>query len=219
MQKRNQMKYLILLLLLGAMGCSTHHANNRLPFYNTPDFTPVWLNADDSGYSTIHTIAPFSLTNQLGETITNRQTAGKIYVANFFFASCGSICPKMMSNLADVQQAFINDDRVLLLSHSVTPGRDSVPVLFKYAADHQINHKKWWLLTGNKDSIYNLARKAYFADDAIGFNKTADEFLHTENVILIDTKGRIRGVYNGTLKLEMANLINHIKLLEAEKQD
>lgn len=212
------MKNLILILLLCTMGCAAPPANNRLPFYNTPNFTPVWLNPDDNGYTAIHTIAHFSLTNQLGQTITNRQTAGKIYVANFFFASCGSICPKMMGNLADVEQAFIKDNKVLLLSHSVTPGRDSVPVLLKYAADHHINNKKWWLLTGNKDSIYRLARKAYFADEVIGFNKTADEFLHTENVVLIDQKGRIRGVYNGTLKLEMVNLINHIKLLEGENE-
>ena len=218
MQKHPQMKYLVLLLLFGAMSCATKSENHRLPFYNTPDFTPVWLGPGDDGYAAIHTIAPFRLTNQLGKTITNRQTAGKIYVANFFFASCGSICPKMMSNLADVQQAFINDDRVLLLSHTVTPLRDSVPVLYQYAADHHIDNKKWWLLTGNKDSIYRLARLAYFADDATGFNKTADEFLHTENVVLIDPKGRIRGVYNGTLKLEMANLINHIKLLKAVKE-
>lgn len=213
------MKYLILLLLFGAAGCAGKSESHGLPFYNTPDFTPVWLNPDDNGYGSIHTIAPFSLTNQLGETVTNRQTAGKIYVANFFFASCGSICPKMMSNLAAVQQAFDKDDRVLLLSHTVTPFRDSVPVLFKYAAIHHIDNKKWWLLTGNKDSIYRLARKAYFADEATGYNKNPDEFLHTENVVLVDSKGRIRGVYNGTLQLEMANLISHIKMLEAEKEE
>jgi protein SCO1/2 len=123
----------------------------------------------------------------------------------------------MMGNLADVQQAYLHDNRVLILSHTVTPTRDSVPVLFKYAADHHIDNKKWWLLTGNKDMIYNLARKAYFADEATGYNKSSNEFLHTENLILVDQLGRIRGVYNGTLKLEVANLINHIKLLEAEK--
>lgn len=198
-------------------GCVHKATTERLPFYNTPDFTPVWLSPDDAEYQSIHTIAPFKLTNQLGETITNRQTKGKIYVANFFFASCGSICPKMMGNLADVQQAYLHDNRVMILSHTVTPTRDSVPVLFKYAADNHIDNKKWWLLTGKKDAIYNLARKAYFADEATGYNKSSNEFLHTENMILIDQLGRIRGVYNGTLKLEVANLINHIKLLEAEK--
>jgi protein SCO1/2 len=122
-----------------------------------------------------------------------------------------------MDNLDDVQQAFLHDDKVRLVSHSVTPLRDSVSVLLKYAAVHHINNHKWWLLTGNKERIYTLARKAYFADDETGYNKTTDEFLHTENILLIDAVGRIRGVYNGTLKLEMLNLINHIKLLEKEQ--
>ncbi|MES2274393.1 MAG: SCO family protein [Bacteroidota bacterium] len=210
------MKYCALLFMLILSGCRNRVADDSLPYYNTPDFTPVWLHRNDPGYATIHTIASFSLTNQLGKTISNQQVKGKIYVANFFFASCGSICPKMMDNLSDVQQAFLHDDRVRLLSHSVTPARDSVPVLFKYAAEHQIDNKKWWLLTGNQNTIYTLARKAYFADDETGYNKTADEFLHTENVLLIDQRGRIRGVYNGTLKLEMVNLIKHIKQLELE---
>ena len=209
------MKYGIIILLTILTACSTPKTNNALPFYNTPDFTPVWLGPDDAGYNAIHTIYPFSLTNQLGETITDKQVKGHIYVANFFFASCGSICPRMMDNLNDVQQAFKNDDAVRMLSHSVTPERDSVPALFKYAAIHHIDNHKWWLLTGNKDAIYTLARKAYFADDETGYNKTTNEFLHTENVLLIDKHGRIRGVYNGTIKLEMVNLINHIKLLEA----
>jgi len=210
----NKMKYIIIFLTILA-GCSSPQKKDALPFYNTPDFTPVWLTANDAGYNDIHTITPFSFTNQLGETITNEKVKDRIYVANFFFASCGSICPRMMDNLDDVQQAFKNDDHIRILSHSVTPGRDSVPVLFKYAATHHINNHKWWLLTGNKDAIYALARKAYFADDETGYSKTANEFLHTENVLLIDKHGRIRGVYNGTIKLEMVNLIKHIKLLEA----
>lgn len=210
------MRYCAMIFLLILAGCSNHKPDNRLPFYNTPDFTPVWLSPGDEGYPGIHTIAPFSLTNQLGAIITNQQLKGHIYVANFFFATCGSICPKMMDNLSDVQRAFMQDDRVRLISHSVTPARDSVPVLFKYAADHQIDNKKWWLLTGNKDAIYTLARKTYFADDETGYSKNNNEFLHTENVLLIDKMGRIRGVYNGTLKLEMVNLIRHIKQLELE---
>jgi protein SCO1/2 len=210
------MRYPVILLLILLAGCKQPQVNNSLPFYNTPDFTPVWLTAGDEGNKTLHVIAPFSLTNQLGHTITNNEVKGKIYVANFFFASCGSICPKMMENLNDVQQAFINDDKVRLLSHSVTPGRDSVPVLLKYAAEHHINNNKWWLLTGDKDAIYTLARKAYFADDETGYDKTTREFLHTENVLLIDKNGHIRGVYNGTIKLEMVNLIKHIKQLELE---
>lgn len=212
------MKSLSLLLpfILLLAACDKKADDNRLPFYNAPDFTPVWLTPKDDGYNKIHTISPFSLTNQLGDTISNKNTDGKIYVANFFFASCQSVCPPMMENLSKVAQAFEKDDRVLILSHSVTPRRDSVPVLFKYAQQRHINNNKWWLLTGDQPAIYKLARQAYFADDATGYTKGSNDFLHTENLVLIDTKGRIRGVYNGSLQLEVNNLIEHIKLLEAE---
>jgi len=210
------MKGLCLIFILLLCACKNKPAAHGLPFYNTPDFMPVWLSADDPAYKKIHTISPFHFTDQLGQVITNKNLEGKIYVANFFFATCGSICPKMMDNLSAVQQAFLHDDKVRILSHSVTPLRDSVPVLFKYASDHHINNNKWWLLTGSKDAIYTLARKDYFADAETGYNKTTNEFLHTENVLLIDTHGRIRGVYNGTLQLEIQDLINHIKQLEAE---
>ncbi len=205
-----------LIILLFAVACHQPEKNNGLPFYNTPDFSAVWLTPQDQGYKSIHTIAPFNLTNQLGITISNKNTAGKIYVVNFFFTSCRNFCPPIMDNLAKVAQAFDKDSRVLILSHSVTPRRDSVPVLLKYSQTHHINNNKWWLLTGNQPDIYKLARQSYFADDAAGFTKGSNDFLHTENVVLIDTKGRIRGVYNGSLQLEMENLISHIKLLETE---
>lgn len=206
----------ILPLILLIAACEKKANDTSLPFYNTPDFTPAWLTPQDDAYSKIHTINPFSLTNQLGHTITNKNTNGKIYVANFFFASCQSVCPPMMDNLSKVAQAFEKDNRILILSHSVTPRRDSVPVLLNYAQKRRINNNKWWLLTGDQPAIYKLARQAYFADDATGYTKGSDDFLHTENLVLIDTKGRIRGVYNGSLPLEVNNLIEDIKLLEAE---
>ncbi len=209
------LSFLLPLILLIA-ACEKKANDNSLPFYNTPDFTPVWLTPQDDGYNNIHTISPFSLTNQLGNAITNKNTTGKIYVANFFFASCQSVCPPMMENLSKVARVFEKDNRVLILSHSVTPHTDSVPVLFNYAQKHHVNNNKWWLLTGDQSAIYKLARQAYFADDATGYTKGSNDFLHTENLVLIDTKGRIRGVYNGSLRLEVNNLIDHIKLLEAE---
>jgi protein SCO1/2 len=203
------------LLLLTA--CNRPVKNNDLPFYNTPDFTPVWLTPDDDAYKSIHTIPTFNLTNQLGQVITNKSTAGKIYVANFFFASCRNICPPMMDNLAKVSEAYAGDNNVLILSHSVTPTRDNVDILAKYATAHHINGKNWWLLTGNQPAIYKLARQAYFADDETGYNKGTDQFLHTENLVLIDQKGRIRGVYNGSLIVEVETLIANIKHLEKER--
>jgi protein SCO1/2 len=165
----------------------------------------------------IHTIAPFSFINQNGKTITNKNVEGRIYVANFFFTNCTSICPKMMNNLKKVQQAFSNNKDVLILSHSVLPETDSISRLAAYANKFGISSRQWWLLTGNKDQIYKLARKSYFADEEIGYNKNSTEFLHTENCILVDKKERIRGVYNGTLELEMNKLIEHIKILQLEE--
>jgi protein SCO1/2 len=164
----------------------------------------------------IHTIPPFSFTSQLGQKVSNKTTAGKIYVANFFFASCKNICPAMMTNLEKVQKTFKSDAGVLILSHSVTPLKDSVQALRKYADERHIDNKTWLLLTGDRDATYQLARQAYFADEAGGYGKKPDEFLHTENVVLIDTKGRIRGVYNASLAVEIDMLIEDIKRLQAE---
>jgi len=115
-----------------------------------------------------------------------------------------------------LQEEFKDDDDVLLLSHSVTPVKDSVPVLKEYAIENQVDAKKWNLVTGNKKAIYDIARKSYFADE--DFVKTQDEnaFIHTENFVLIDQKGRIRGVYNGTLAVETERILRHIKLLKKE---
>jgi protein SCO1/2 len=210
-------KYSIFMVIAILMiACKTNDKENVLPFYNTPDFTPVWLKPNDEGYKTIHTIADFSFTNQLGKTITNKNVSGKIYVANFFFTTCASICPRMMSNLAAVQKTYANDANVVILSHSVTPWRDDVATLAKYASDNNINSKNWWLLTGDKETIYKLARQSYFAENSNGFGKGPTDFLHTENLVLIDKHGWIRGVYNGSLRLEVDNLVAHIKLLEKE---
>ena len=190
--------------------------NTGLPFYNTPDFTPVWLQPGDEGFNKIHTIPPFSFTNQFGQNVSNKTTAGKIYVANFFFASCKNICPAMMDNLEKVEKAFKNNHKVLILSHSVTPLKDNVAALRKYGDERHINNNNWLLLTGDRDATYQLARQAYFADEAGGYGKKPDEFLHTENVVLIDTKGRIRGVYNASLAVEIDMLVEDIKLLQKE---
>jgi len=202
------------LLLFAFSACKEE--NTGLPFYNTPDFTPVWLQPGDEGYDKIHTIPPFSFTNQFGQNVSNKTTAGKIYVANFFFASCKNICPAMMDNLEKVEKAFKNNHKVLILSHSVTPLKDNVAALRKYGDERHINNNNWLLLTGDREATYQLARQAYFADEAGGYGKKPDEFLHTENVVLIDTKGRIRGVYNASLAVEIDMLVEDIKLLQKE---
>ena len=186
-----------------------------------PIFQPAKVNAElvDSTIQHVkkyHIISDFSLINQNGKTITQEDYKNKIYVADFFFVSCPGICPKLTKNMSILQEEFNDDSNVLLLSHTVMPESDSVPVLKEYALHNDINSKKWSLVTGDKDEIYAIARTGYFADE--DFVKTKDEntFIHTENFVLIDKKGRIRGVYNGTLSVEVKRLIKHIGILKLE---
>ena len=215
--KKELLQHLFTSILFGLIiiGCSAKKEEvTRLPFYNEADFTPEWIEQSDLGYMNIHRIADFNLTNQNGELVSNATLEGKIYVADFFFTLCPGICPKMTSNMARIQEEFIEDEGVMLVSHSVMPWTDSVSVLKEYADVRGINNEKWYLLTGGQDEIYNLARQSYFAEKEIGLDKSTDEFLHTENFVLIDGKGRIRGVYNGTLPLEMTRLIQDIRTLK-----
>lgn len=186
---------------------------NGLPYYNTPDFTPLW---DIAKLKTeLHTIPAFSFIDQDNKKITDKTFDNKIYITNFFFTSCGSVCPTMTGNILKVQKAFPGNNEIGFISHSVTPWIDTVPKLKAYANRFGID-SRWHLVTGDKDVIYQLARLAYFADDEGGFTKDSTEFLHTEHVLLIDKKKHIRGVYNGTLELEIDRLINDIKILLKE---
>ncbi|WP_020532125.1 SCO family protein [Flexithrix dorotheae] len=189
----------------------------KLPFYNTPDFTPRWEGEGNLDLKNIHSISEFSLINQDNQQIDNSTLKGKIYVADFFFTTCSGICPKMSENMKLIQNEFLDDEQVLLLSHSVTPEYDTVEILKNYAQTKGVRSGKWHLLTGDKKAIYKLARNSYFVDKELGFSKTVNDFLHTENFVLVDGQGRIRGVYNGTLLLEVKNLIQDIKVLKKEQ--
>lgn len=180
----------------------------KVPYYNTADLTPSWKNSDEK-----HTIADFSFTNQNGTTVTNSTFEGKYYVASFFFTVCPGICPKINANMKTVADRYAENDMVKFISHSVTPYVDSVPKLKEYAEMHHINSSQWHLVTGGKAEIYKLARRSYFAEEEIGFNADSTEFLHTERFVLIDKNKQIRGVYNGTVALEMERLITDIDLL------
>jgi len=207
-------------LLVGLVGCSNEKKLTEiipLPYYNSPDFTPEWIPEDDPAYDQIHTITNFSLTDQNGNTITQDTFRDKIYVANFFYTICPSVCPLMTENLLKVQEEFVNDKGLKLLSHTVMPWIDSIATLKRFADLREINSNRWHLVTGPKDAIYAIARESYFADEGFGKSVTDDaDFLHTENVILIDRKRRIRGVYNGTLSLEIKRLIEDIRSLREE---
>ncbi|PBQ31464.1 SCO family protein [Sphingobacteriaceae bacterium] len=170
----------------------------------------------DAGKDTVyHTIADFKFTNQYGETVSKETVKNKIYVANFFFATCKSICPEMSTNLIDVQKAFVKDDSVLILSHSVNPLHDTVEVLMNYATTYSAIKNKWHLLTGDKKEIYALAKNSYIVN-AFEDDGSPEGFLHSELFLLIDTKGRMRGMYDGTNKAEVQKLIADIHLLKNE---
>lgn len=189
----------------------------QLPYYNEPDFTPIFLEENTPPASKItHTITDFSFLDQDSTLISEKSIAGKIHVASFIFTSCVSICPTMTKNLKLVNDQFEQDNDVLLLSFSVTPWIDNPQKLKVYKQANGIKNPNWHFLTGNKAAIYSLARTAYFAEEDIGFTKDSTEFLHTEHILLVDKTKRIRGIYNGTLALEMQQLIEDIRLLEKE---
>ena len=209
----------ILLLIIICSSCKKVDEVNRsktLPFYNSEDFTPEWIAKTDKKYSKIHTIAPFEFFNQNGKKITNKDFEGKIYIADFFFTTCPSICPVLAKNMSKIQEIYKDDDDIMLLSHSVMPWVDTVRKIKEYAAEKNAVDNKWHLITGDRDKIYNIARTSYFADEDFKKTKDESEFIHTENFVLVDKKGRIRGVYNGTLSLEVQRLKRHIELLKKE---
>lgn len=183
----------------------------KVPYYNSADLTPQWQETEN-----MHMIGHYSFTDQDGNNITPADFEGRVYVANFFFTTCPGICPKMNANMQRVADSFATDTRVMFLSHSVTPAVDSVPRLKEYADIHHIDSRRWHLVTGNKADIYNLARMSYFAEDAIGLTYDSTDFLHTERFILVDKHRHMRGVYNGTVALEMQRLIDDIRLLLQE---
>ena len=186
-----------------------------LPIFNPSDINPELVDSTVQYISKYHTIADFSFTNQNGKTITQKDYEGKIYVADFFFTTCTSICPKMTANLFDVQEAIKDNPKVMLLSHTVFPENDNVAVLKAYAKKYDIDDKKWNLVTGDKKEIYTMARKSYLAVK-LGKPEELYDMVHTENLVLVDTKRRVRGFYDGTKKEDIQKLIEDIAFLSKE---
>jgi protein SCO1/2 len=179
----------------------------QLPYFNTPIFTPEWEKGT-------HKIPPFSFINQVGDEVTNKTFEGEIYVADFFFTICPGICPKLTQNMGLLQEKYKEDLSVKLISHSVMPWNDTVDKLAVYAEKNNVNLPQWHLVTGDKDAIYDIARNGYFADEDFGKTQEEDNFIHTENFVLVDQQGYIRGVYNGTLALDVKRLMRHIEILK-----
>ncbi|AOC94772.1 MULTISPECIES: SCO family protein [Flavobacterium] len=212
-------KFFIVLIVFSVVTISLFYSalkpKKTLPIYNPADVNPELVDSTIQYKSKYHTIADFSFINQNGDTITQKNYEGKIYVADFFFTTCGSICPKMSTNLVDVQKAVLNNPKVMLLSHTVFPEVDSVSVLKAYAIKYGVVDSKWNLVTGDKKEIYKMARKSYLAVK-MGRPDQLYDMVHTENFVLVDQKRRVRGFYDGTNKEDIKRLLEDIEFLSQE---
>lgn len=213
--------FLVVLLVLSIIIISIIYSILK-PKEILPVFQPAEVNAElvDSTLhykKKYHTIAPFSLKNQNGKTVTQADYTDKIYVADFFFTTCQTICPIMTDHMVQIQQKLKDDADVLLLSHTVMPEVDTVAQLKKYALEKGVTDEKWNLVTGDKKQIYNLARKSYLAAKDVPYSPY--ELIHTENFVLVDKKKRIRGFYDGTLAEDIERLLDDIEVLKAEDSD
>jgi protein SCO1/2 len=209
-------KFFIVLIVFSVVTISLFYSalkpQKTLPIFNPSDVNPELVDSTLQYKSKYHTIADFSFVNQNGKTITQKNYEGKIYVADFFFTTCGSICPKMTTNLAEIQKAVLKNPKVMLLSHTVFPEVDSISVLKQYAIKHGVVDSKWNLVTGDKKEIYTMARKSYLAVK-LGRPDQLYDMVHTENFVLVDQKRRVRGFYDGTNKEEIKRLLEDIDFL------
>jgi protein SCO1/2 len=203
------------LISLFLLACSETPIS-KIPYYNTPDFTPYFISDTEADSKITHRIKPFIFYNQDSTLFDSKSLQGKVYVANFIFTRCSNICPDMTTQMKRIEKAFHSNSKVALVSFTVTPWFDDVKTLHKFADKYQISSSNWSILTGSKESIYTLARQSFFAEESIGYNKDSKEFLHTEHVVLVDQKGRIRGIYNGTIPLDTEQCIEDMKLLLME---
>ena len=206
------LRNLVFICIVLLLNSCNNIVKTELPVFNPSDFDPKLVDASVRVDNKDHKVKDFNLINQNGETISSINYENKIYVVDFFFTKCPGICPIMTDNMLQIQNEFIDNNDILLLSLSVTPEIDSVDVLKKYAIEKGVNDSKWNITTGSKKHIYNLARKSYFAVVDQGDGDLQD-FIHTPNFILVDKKKQIRGVYDGTVQKEVSNLIADIYTL------
>ena len=202
---------LIFLMLFIFISCD-EVSKKQLPILNPTYFNPKLVDKSIRNVSDNHTIKDFNLINQNGIKVSSKDYENKIYVVDFFFTSCPSICPIMTNNMLLIQEEFIKNNDIMLLSISVTPEIDNVQVLKKYAIKKGVIDSKWNITTGSKKHIYELARKSFFAVLDKGDGGLQD-FIHTPNFILVDTKKQIRGIYDGTVEKEISRLILDINIL------
>ena len=192
-------------------------AGDALPYFDGADFTPKWHTADVVPPD-FHSVPPFTLDSHLGRTVSAADMDDHITVVDFFFATCHGICPSLSRSMKTIDNTLADVPGLLLLSHSVTPERDTVPVLREHAGRIGAQSGRWHLLTGDREVIYRLAREVYFVDEDPGKPLGDDDFLHTEMMVLLDGERRIRGVYNGVHAGSVQQLIEDIGTLHEERR-
>jgi protein SCO1/2 len=210
---------LITFMVAVAVGFTILYPSKSLPILQPGDLNPALVDSQDWSREQ-HMITSFDLINHFGDRIEREDVLGDVLIVDFFFTRCATICPIMTSNLTKVRNALEEEKDWRILSHSVTPEADSVTVLRDYAHRMNAEHPNWWFLTGAKQEIYRLARRSYFAcyDEASGGDGGMQDFVHTENVVLVDQLGRLRGFYDGTSESSMNQLIEDCLWLLGKKK-
>lgn len=199
-----------LFLFKGFFRFNSASPSKVLPYYGMKEVT-------SSGDSLYHMVPPFSFINQEGRTVTQKDLDGSIYIADYFFCTCQSICPIMSNEMEFLANHFKSDSLIKFISHTVNPENDSVPVLADYAKAHHANPAQWFLVTGDKKELYDLARTGYMisADSGDG---GPNDFIHSQNFALVDKEKHIRGFYDGTNHQDMLKLIEDVEILKKEYQ-
>lgn len=198
----------VALVLAAALGAGTVKSAPILPFYDSGDLTPRWHHVD-------HTIADFSLVTQTGEPIRRDDLIGRVHVATFIYTRCANVCPAMVTQLKRVTNAIADRDEASIVAFTVTPQSDTPETLAGFGSERNLDPRTWRLVTGDPETIYQLARTLYFADDGRldAATPATEQFLHTEKALLVDREGKLRGVYNATLPNEIDKLIADLSLL------
>ena len=212
MKKIGFFTYLIVLTALVFFGLAIFYKLSDKPIKTLPIYGQKYFNGKDSVF---HTVKPFKFINQNGDSISEKTFEGSIYVTDYFFTTCQSICPIMSTQMELVAKEFSGNKKIKFLSHTVNPENDSVNVLCDYAKAHHANAEQWHFVTGDKKQLYNMARESYLLNAEIG-DGGPNDFIHTQNFALIDTKKNIRGFYDGTDKKDVQRLIKDIKILLKE---
>lgn len=218
---RNTLIGFAVVLALGivAVYVITEEEENRrkLPILSPNEVNPALVDSSLQNKGSEHYISGFNLINQDGKPVDESIIKDKIVVADFFFTSCPSVCPKMGTQMKRIYDHFKGNDKVILLSHTVWPERDSVPVLKDYSLQYDAEPEQWLFLTGDKPHLYDLARKSYLVapslKDTNFTHGSENDFIHTENFVLVDNQKRIRGYYDGTDSTEVNELILDIEEL------